>query len=203
MFLRASTLRSIFLPAALVAGLGLAGCETQMDGLDKQTASVETFLQITAAGAGPLGPDTRYDAKSIEAAMPGYTTGSVLIGLEGGTTNATVLFRKIYGGQVQALQILPGQGGKIGQIHGVTHHVAGPAGERPGMTFRQAGVDAATCRIGTGLWLGMAICASRGAPNVQLTFSFKGEAAMAKELPPAGVLATGELQRIIWTPPPG
>lgn len=188
--------------AVVLAG-GLAACETQMDGLDKQTASIETFLQITAAGAGPLNAETRYDAKAIEASMPGYTTGSVLIGLETGTTNATVLFRKIYGGQVQALQVLPGTGGRIGQIHGVTHHVAGPAGERPGMSFKQTGTDPSTCRIGTGLWLGMAICTSRGAPNVQLTFSFKGEAAMASALPRPDVLATGELQRIIWQPPRG
>ncbi|WP_407048115.1 DUF1131 family protein [Methyloraptor flagellatus] len=160
-----------------------------------------TFLQITAAGAGPLNGSTAYSSKAILAQLPDYTTGSVIIGLENSTPDAMVLFRKAYGGQVQALQILPGPGGKIGQIHGVTHHVVGPAGERPGMTFREAGTDPATCRIGTNLWLGMAICKSRGAPNVTLTYSFKGEAAMSSTLPPRQVLDTGELQRIIWTPP--
>ncbi|MEJ1157948.1 DUF1131 domain-containing protein [Prosthecomicrobium sp. N25] len=192
--------RAIPLASSILAVL-LAGCETQMDRLDSSTASVDTFLQITAAGAGPLDGSTRYDAKTIEGLMPGYTTGTVLIGLENNTTNATVLFRKIYGGQVQALQILPGTGGRIGQIHGVTHHVSGPAGERPGMTFAQVGVSPSSCRMGGNLWLGMAICTSRGAPNVLLTFSFKGEAATSTTLPTGAVLAAGELQRIIWTPP--
>jgi hypothetical protein len=193
--------RSIAYALPLGLALGLAGCETQMDGLDKTTASIETFVQITAAGAGPLGADTKFDARAIADMMPGYTTGSVLIGLENNTTNATVLFRKIYGGQVQALHILPGPGGKIGQIHGVTHHVSGPGGERPGMTFAQAGVSPSSCRMGANLWLGMAICTSRVAPNVQLTFSFKGEAATSSTLPSNATLAQGELQRIIWSAP--
>lgn len=187
--------------AVLVGSLLLAACETQMDSLDKQEAVTETFLQITEAGVGPLNASTVSDPKAIEAAMRGYTTGTVLIGLETGTTNATVLFRKIFGGQVQVLHILGGQNGKIAQIHGVTHHVVGPAGERPGMSFREAGVDPASCRMGTNLWLGMAICSSRGAPNVILTFSLKGDAATATKLPPRAVLDAGELQRIIWSAP--
>lgn len=188
---------------AAVLALMLAGCETQMDSLDKGTSSTDTFLQITAEGAGGIDGNTAYSSKAILAALPGYNTGSVLIGLENETTNATVVFRKIMGGQVQVLHILPGNGGKVGQIHGVTHHVIGPAGERPGMTLAETGVSPSSCRIGANLWLGMAICRSRAAPNVLLTFSFKGEAAMADRLPPPQVLATGELQRIIWTPPTG
>ena len=111
-----------------------------------------------------------------------------------------VLFKEAYGGRIQVLHIL-GEGNRITQIHGVTHHVVGPAGERPGMTFRETGTDPSTCRIGTDLWLGMAICRSRGAPNVVLTFSFQGEAAMATQLPRREILDTGLLQRIIWTPP--
>lgn len=172
-----------------------------MDSLDKGPSTTETFTQITANGAGGLGAATNYDTKAILAAYPGYTTGNVLIGLETTTTNATVLFRQIFGGQVQVLQILPGAGGKIGEIHGVTHHVVGPSGERPGMSFAQSGVDPATCRIGTELWVGMAICRSSAAANVALTFSFKGAAATSSTLPARDVLATGELQRIVWTPP--
>ena len=185
--------------AALLAGCSSAGFDGPAARSVPQDAG--TFLQITAQGAGPLNGSTPYSSKAILALMPDYTTGSVIIGLENSTPDATVLFRKAYGGQVQALQILPGPGGRIGQIHGVTHHVVGPAGERPGMTFRETGTDPSTCRIGTNLWLGMAICRSRGASNVTLTFSFKGEAAMSTSLPPREVLDQGELQRIIWTPP--
>jgi hypothetical protein len=163
-------------------------------------ATSDTFLQITAHGAGPIDAATPYSPKALTAQMPGYTTGPVTIGLETSTPTATVLFKEAYGGRIQVLHVL-GEGGRITQIHGVTHHVVGPAGERPGMTLREAGVDPSTCRIGRDLWLGMAICRSRGAANVALTFSFQGEAAMASSLPSRDVLDTGLLQRIIWTPP--
>lgn len=163
-------------------------------------ATSDTFLQITGRGAGPIGATTSFSSKAILASMPGYTTGHVTIGLETSTPDALVLFKEAYGGRIQVLHIL-GQGDRITQIHGVTHHVVGPAGERPGMSFREAGTDPSTCRIGTDLWLGMAICKSRGAPNVTLTYSFQGEAAMSSSLPSRDVLDTGMLQRIIWTPP--
>ena len=163
-------------------------------------ATADTFLQISAQGAGPIGAATPFSAKAILAQMPGYTTGNVTIGLESTTTDATVLFKEAYGGRIQVLHIL-GSGGRIQQIHGVTHHVVGPAGERPGMSFAETRTDPSTCRIGTNLWLGMAICRSRGASNVTLTFSFQGEAAMATSLPTGDTLANGMLQRIIWTPP--
>ena len=140
-------------------------------------ATGDTFLQITAQGAGPISAATPFSSKAILAQMPGYTTGNVTIGLENTTTDATVLFKEAYGGRIQVLHIL-GSGGRIQQIHGVTHHVVGPAGERPGMSLAETGTDPSSCRIGTNLWLGMAICRSRGAANVTLTFSFQGEAAM-------------------------
>jgi len=163
-------------------------------------ATSDTFLQITAQGAGPIGAATPFSSKAILASLPGYDTGHVTIGLETSTPDALVLFKEAYGGRIQVLHIL-GSGNRITQIHGVTHHVVGPAGERPGMSFREAGTDPSTCRIGTDLWLGMAICRSRGAPNVTLTYSFQGEAAMSSSLPSRAVLDTGMLQRIIWTPP--
>jgi hypothetical protein len=163
-------------------------------------ATSDTFLQITAQGAGPIGAATPFSSKAILANLPGYDTGHVTIGLETSTPDALVLFKEAYGGRIQVLHIL-GSGNRITQIHGVTHHVVGPAGERPGMSFREAGTDPSTCRIGTDLWLGMAICRSRGAPNVTLTYSFQGEAAMSSSLPSRAVLDTGMLQRIIWTPP--
>jgi hypothetical protein len=163
-------------------------------------ATGDTFLQITAQGAGPIGPSTPFASKAILAQMPGYTTGNVTIGLETTTTDALVLFKEAYGGRIQVLHIL-GSGGRIQQIHGVTHHVVGPAGERPGMSFAETRTDPSSCRVGTDLWLGMAICKSRGASNVTLTFSFQGEAAMSASLPSGEALANGMLQRIIWTPP--
>jgi hypothetical protein len=202
------------LRVALFIGLagGLAACAPTGDavrpgGGHRASASApafqatgDTFLQITANGAGPIGPATPFQSKAILAQLPGFTTGHVTIGLESSTPDALVLFKDAYGGRIQVLHIL-GSGDRIGQIHGVTHHVVGPAGERPGMTLREAGTDPSTCRIGSNLWLGMAICRSRGAPNVTLTYSFQGEAAMSTSLPRREILETGILQRIIWTPP--
>jgi hypothetical protein len=192
--------------SAITAGLVAACSGPTGDGFRARPsapafqATGDTFLQITAQGAGPISAATPFSSKAILAQMPGYTTGNVTIGLENTTTDATVLFKEAYGGRIQVLHIL-GSGGRIQQIHGVTHHVIGPAGERPGMSLAETGTDPSSCRIGTNLWLGMAICRSRGAANVTLTFSFQGEAAMTTSLPPRDVLATGMLQRIIWTPP--
>lgn len=196
-----------FAASAMVAGL-VAGCagspaeSLRAGGTSAPAfqASGDTFMQITAAGAGPIGAATPFDSKAILAQLPGYTTGHVTIGLETTTPDALVLFKDAYGGRIQVLHLL-GSGGRIAQIHGVTHHVIGPAGERPGMSLREAGVNPSTCRIGTDLWLGMAICKSRAASNVTLTFSFQGEAAMSSTLPSGETLANGMLQRIIWTPP--
>ncbi len=198
----AATLATSAIVAGLVAGCGGPTGDSFRSGASAPAfqATGETFLEITAQGAGPITAAMPYSSKAILAQMPGYTTGNVTIGLENTTTDALVLFKEAYGGRIQVLHIL-GSGGRIAQIHGVTHHVVGPAGERPGMSLREARTDPSTCRIGSGLWLGMAICRSRGAANVTLTYSFQGEAAMSPSLPPRDVLETGMLQRIIWTPP--
>lgn len=185
--------------AAAATAVALAGCGSSGDLDERMSRTPDTFLQITAGGAGGLDAATPYDQKAIRAKLPGFTTDTVTIGLEDTTTAVAVVFKEAYGGRIQTLHVVP-SGPRIAEIHGVTHHVVGPGGERPGMSLRQAGVDPASCRIGRNLWLGMAICKSRAAANVELTFSFKGEAAMADKLPPQDVLMTGELQRIIWRP---
>jgi Protein of unknown function (DUF1131) len=171
-----------------------------MDLLDRDAPQTETYLQITSGGVGSLNARTVYSEAAIKAAMPGYATGTVLIGEETETRDAIALFRSDTGSKVQVLQVVGKPGGDVTEIHGVTHAVIGPGGERPGMSLAQAGVDPTSCRAGTKLWLGMAICASRAAPNVKLTFSFTGDAATSDKLPPRDVLELGELQRIIWTP---
>lgn len=187
---------------ALIMSLPLAACDTAFDTFELPTGTADTYLQITATGAGPLDQATAYGAKPIAAKLPGYTTDSLLIGLERLTATAVVVFRDANGGRAQVLHVVPGASGGIGEIHGVSRHVIGPAHERPGMTLREARVDPKSCRPGEGLWLGLAVCRSSGAANVALTFSFKGEPPATPTLPDAATLAEGELQRIIWTPPP-
>ncbi len=171
-----------------------------MDLLDRDSPSTDTFLQITRDGVGALNNNVAYTQNAIAASVPDTVASEALIGIETETRTAIVLSRKANGSQVQLLQVIGGADGKVAEIHGVSRHVVGPAGERPGMTLAQAGVDPTTCRAGVNLWLGLAICDSRGAANIKLTFSFTGDAATSDKLPPLDVLETGELQQIIWTP---
>jgi hypothetical protein len=175
-----------------------------MDLLDRAQPRTEAYLQIAADGVGPLTAETPANAAEIGKLMPGYTTGTILIGLEAETANAIVVFKSpvagATGGDVQVLDIVGAANGKIREIHAVNQHVMGPGGETPGMTVEQTGTDIASCRAGTGLWLGMAVCPSAAAANVRLLFALKGDTATAGHLPPKPELERGELQRIIWTP---
>ena len=175
-----------------------------MDLLDREPPKTETLVQISRDGAGPLTSALAYSPESISAAMPDYTTGTVIVGLESGTREAIALFTQSNGTQVQVLHVVGNPSGKVTEIHGVSNRVIGPGGERPGMSLVQAGVDPASCRAGTNLWNGQAVCRSRSAANVLLTFSYKDdavrdEAARTQKLPPRDALELAELQRIIWT----
>lgn len=155
-------------------------------------------LTITAAGVGGLGPSVRYGQAAVEAAMPGYSASGITMATETQTQNALALFRD----GLQVVQVVPGSGGGIGAIHGVSTRIRGPAGERIGMTLPETRVSRADCREGTGNWRGMPICRSRGAPNVSLVFAIPGYMA-SDGLPDDATLSNATLQRIIWTPAGG
>lgn len=193
------TSRRIAALMTLVCPLGLAGCETTMDLLDRHSTEDETWLKVEAGGVGRLGADVAFDPARILSLMPDYTSGNVLISQETQTANALVLFRPSPGGAVQVLQILPHADGKIGEIHGVSRQVRGPAGERPGMSFVDTPTDPSTCRMGTTLWTGLIVCRSSGARNVLLTFSLAGSVPASAMLPTGNDLGSAELQRIVWT----
>lgn len=195
------TPRRIAVALALAGVLGLCGCETSMDLLDRTASIDETWLKVEASGVGPLDGKVSFDPARILALMSDYTSGSVLISQETTTATAMVLFRSSTGGSVQVLQVIPGSDGKIAEIHGVARQVRGPAGERPGMTFVDTPTDPASCRRGTTLWTGLIICRSSGAKNVLLTFALPGSVPASAMLPVGDDLASSELQRIIWTHP--
>ncbi|MDN3719787.1 DUF1131 family protein [Roseibium salinum] len=85
-------------------------------------------------------------------------------------------------------------------VHGVTHHLQGPNGERIGMTFSEVGSARSDCRVGKNLWRGMAICKSEGHPNVELVYAIPGYKGPFDQLPAENDLFDAELQRILWTP---
>ncbi len=183
------------LTAAALAGCSLLGSDSDFTPPPSRAAT----FRITAAGVPGLPPGTAFSKKAIEALEPGYVVSSVTMATEQSESVAALaLFRE----GLQVLQVLPGQGGRIGAIHGVSESLVGPNGERIGMTFREARMNRADCREGQGNWLAMPICTARGAPNITFVFAIPGYIS-AGGLPDDATLAGATLQRIIWVPPVG
>lgn len=188
-------LSGVLMSAALV-GCSLLGSDSDFTPPPPSRAAT---LRITAAGVPGLPPDTAFSKKAIEALEPGYVVSSVTMATEQSESVAALaLFRD----GLQVLQVLPGQGGRIGAVHGVSESLTGPNGERIGMTFRETHMDRASCREGQGNWLAMPICTARGAPNITFVFAIPGYIS-AGGLPDDSTLAGATLQRIIWVPPVG
>ena len=145
-----------------------------------QTSNV-TLVQITEDQVGGITPDTRYGSKSIESALPGFTTEGVQTAVENKTEWALAAFNT---DGFQVLQVFKGSKGKVGSVHGVPHHLQGPNGERIGMTFSDIGTARSDCRAGKNLWRGMAICESTGHPNVELVYAIPGYQGPFDRLPP-------------------
>ncbi len=185
-------LRSALLP--VLAG-ALAACVASSDLPAPAEPEAGGVASITGAGVGGLDGSVRYSSAAVEAAMPGYEASGITMATETQTQSALALFKD----GLQVIQVLPGSGGTIGAIHGVSARMRGPAGERIGMTLPEAGLTRADCREGSGNWRGMPICRSRGAPNVTLVFAIPGYMA-SDGLPDEATLATATLQRMIWTP---
>ncbi len=182
--------------APVVLALALSACSESLENIS--TVPTATLLRITEAGAGPITAATPYSKAGLESLLPGYTIETVTMASENRTETALAAFSN----GLQVLQILSAGGGRIAAVHGVTHHMTGPNGERIGMTFVEARQDASACRVGTGNWNGMPICTARGAPSVSLVYAVPGYESSTR-LPDQATLAEATLQRIIWTPRSG
>lgn len=191
---------------ASVAGLAAAclvavlpACTSSGPSSQRATASASrprSVGQITAAAAGPIRPGTIYSQAGLKAAAPGFTVTSIETANEASTVSAYGLF---YDGMQTFQAFKGGPGGTVGEVHGVGDRVVGPAGERIGMSFAEAGTRPSECRLGRNLWTGMAICTSHGARNVQLVYSIPGYMDFT-HMPPPSELREAMLQRIIWRP---
>ncbi|SFM63078.1 Protein of unknown function [Pleomorphomonas diazotrophica] len=193
-------IRDLLRLSGVLMSAALAGCSVL--GSDSDFApppSRAATFRITAAGVPGLPPDTAFSKKAIEALEPGYAVSSVTMATE---QNESVAALALFRDGLQVLQVLPGAGGRIGAVHGVSESLVGPNGERIGMTFREARMDRLSCREGQGNWLAMPICTARGAPNVTFVFAIPGYIS-AGDLPDDATLASATLQRIIWVPPVG
>lgn len=96
------------------------------------------------------------------------------------------------------MQFFKGRGNTVAEMHGVGQNLAGPNGERIGMTMAQARVARRDCRAGRNLWRGMAVCTARGTRHVELVFSIPGYDGPLDSLPSARDLEEARLQRIVW-----
>ena len=154
-------------------------------------------IQITEAGAGGVTVETPYSEKAIAAALPGFTTE----GFQAATEDKTEWAIGAYNAEgFQVLHFYKGGNGKLREMHGVTHHLQGPNGERIGMSFADIGTSRGDCRVGRNLWRGMAICKARGTSNVTLVYAIPQYPGPFDQLAPSDQLREAVLQRIIWTP---
>lgn len=154
------------------------------------------LLSITDAGVSGLTPETGYGPKAIGNALPGFEIETIQTAGESDTAWTYAAFRN----GLQMLQIFKGEGGKIGTVHGVGDAVAGPNGERLGMTFPQARLPRSACRVGKDLWRGMAICRAANTQKVTLVFAIAQYSGPFDRLPDSSALREATLQRILWTP---
>jgi Protein of unknown function (DUF1131) len=184
-----------FLLAAIVATL--AGCADSLEGdqLANAATSSRPDLVITAEGVPGLPAGSPYSEAAIESAMPGFDASPITMATATREQAALALFRD----GLQVVQVSEGGGGRIGAVYGVSDRVRGPAGERIGMTLKEARINPASCQVGTGNWRGMPLCPSPAAPNVTLAFSVPGYME-SSALPGPDQLEDATLQRIIWTP---
>lgn len=186
------------LAAPLLSGCaGPVGLSSFDDGESDPAPEARTLLKITGESVGPLNAETSYSTKTIEAALPGFTTQPIQMAQEDRTLWTTGVFHDGF----QVLQVLKGKGGKIGEVHGVSPDVEGPNGERLGMRFDRVGTSISDCRVGRNLWRDMAICPARGAPNVKLVYAVTQYDGPFDKLPPRDELESATIQRIVWSAP--
>lgn len=176
----------------------LSGCGSSMTPLSGPAGAPPpaAVLQVTDQGVGGLGNETGYGPKAIGAALPGYNIETIQTAGENGTQWTYAAFLD----GLQMVQVFKGTSGKIGVVHGVGDAIAGPNGERMGMTFSQSGLPRSACRVGKNLWRGMAICSAKNTQSVSLVFAISGYAGPFDRLPADRELGGATLQRILWSP---
>ncbi|MGE0231499.1 MAG: DUF1131 family protein [Flavobacteriaceae bacterium] len=192
---------SRLVPAISLAALLLSACSTEAPGpagYAPIAPSAPTLSHITARTAGPVGPGEPFSTRRLQELFPGKEIETIALANEDETFYGFVVFNQ--GLQVMAAE--PDSANRsIVAMHGVGPAVAGPNGEKIGMTFANAHIAPRSCRVGRDLWAGMAICPADHAPNVSLVFFDGNWQTPPDRLPPASQLASGRLQRIVWTPP--
>ena len=184
---------------ALLLGIGsLAGCGINVGSFSDPAGAPppKAVLSIGDSGVGGLTRETGYGPAAIGAALPGYKIETIQTAGETGTQWTYAAFLD----GLQMVQIFKGSGGKIGVVHGVGDAVAGPNGERLGMTFAQSRLPRSACRVGQKLWRGMALCDAANTSHVTLVFAIPEFTGPFDRLPSSELLDQATLQRVLWKP---
>lgn len=169
----------------------LASCAGQQNlatGGAISTAPAASMYTLSPQSAGPITPATPYGATPLKRLFPGRRQQAVRIADDEHTFYALA----VYEDGLQTIAVQPnGSNSAIAAVHGLGPGVAGPNGERIGMTFAEIGMKPDQCRAGRGLWAGMPICKARGAQNITFVFDpGPGNAGAAGQLPPAASSAS-------------
>ncbi|MCB1476056.1 MAG: DUF1131 family protein [Rhodobiaceae bacterium] len=179
----------------------LSACSTEApttSGYAPIAPSAPTLYSISSGTAGPVGPGEPFSKRRMQELFPGKDIETISLANEDKTFYGFVVFN-------QGLQVMAAEPDSANRsiiaMHGVGPAVAGPNGEKIGMTFANAHISPRSCRVGRDLWAGMAICPADHAPNVSLVFYDGNWQSSPDRLPPPSQLASGRLQRIVWTPP--
>ncbi|MFN0262829.1 DUF1131 family protein [Tepidamorphus sp. 3E244] len=153
---------------------------------------------LSAGSAGPITASTPYGTNSLKQLFPGRRQQSVQIADDERTFYAVAIFED----GLQTIAVEPNSSNSaIAAVHGLGPDVAGPNGERIGMTFSEVGMSSSRCRAGKGLWAGMPICKARGTDNVTFVFDpGPGNTGAPGKLPPRGAIGQSKLTRIVWMP---
>ena len=181
----------------LLVTAALAGCVSgPIEPLTADRVSPDTWLVMTDDGIGPVRSGTPYREAELAKVAPNAEIRTIQTAKEDTTAWTHAAFIH----DVQAVQFFKGPGNTVGEVHGVAQHLAGPNGERIGMTMRQAHVSRGDCRNGEKLWRGMAVCHAKGTRNIELVFSILQYDGPFDELASSEDLERAELQRIVWRP---
>ena len=162
------------------------------------SAPVSGDFTLTGQSAGKITPATGFSQSAIQQLYPGRRLQTTRIADDRHTFHAL----SVYDQGLQTIAVIPADGGsRIKAVHGLGPNVAGPNGERIGMTFSEIGQNRGRCSVGQNLWRGMPICRARGADNVLLVFDPGPENIGSQtELPGRAILSQSRLQRIVWQP---
>lgn len=160
-------------------------------------ATAAPVLALSESAAGPITAETPYAPATLKALFPGITFETVQTMSEG----RVVYFLTGFHDGFQTFQVEPDGGrNRVARVHVVGPAAAGPKGERIGQSYAETGGRTMSCVPGDEEWAGLAIC-SRSKSRVRYIYAPDLFDGTDDQLPPASVLTSARLVRMVWEAP--